>query len=47
VLPLLWFTTRPAYLRSHAFSMPAALGLWAVAALIITINFWMLYRLAP
>jgi manganese transport protein len=45
VLPLLWFTTRRAYLGAHAFRVPTAIALWAVAALIVMINLWVAYRL--
>jgi manganese transport protein len=45
VLPLLWFTTRKAYLGSHAFGRTTGLALWVVAALIIALNFWVTYRL--
>jgi manganese transport protein len=47
VLPLLWFTTRKAYLGSHAFGTTTGLALWVIAALIIGINFWVMYRLLP
>ncbi len=47
VLPLLWYTTRGAHLGSHAFGVTSGLVLWATAALIIGINFWVIYRLLP
>jgi len=45
VLPLLWFTSRRAYLGPHAFRRPAALALWSVAALIIVLGSWAACRL--
>ena len=46
VVPLLWFTTRRAYLGCNAFRATTGIALWAIAAFIIAINFWLAYRLA-
>ena len=45
VLPLLWLTTRRKHLGVYAFGVVTGLALWAVATLIVAINFWALYRL--
>jgi manganese transport protein len=40
VIPLLWFTTRGAYLGEHAFGRTTGVLLWSAAALIVAINAW-------
>lgn len=45
VVPLLWFTTRRACLGCNAFRATTGSALWAIAAFIVAINFWLAYRL--
>jgi manganese transport protein len=42
VIPLLWFTTRRAYLGTHAFSGFISTLLWITAALVVIINAWVI-----
>jgi manganese transport protein len=46
VVPLLWFTTRRAYLGGHAFKARTGLVLWTVAAMVIAVNLWVIYKMA-
>ena len=43
VIPLLWFTTRRAYLGDYAFSRIASSFLWITAAFVVAINAWVLW----
>jgi manganese transport protein len=45
VIPLLWFTTRRAYLGEHAFSTFAGSWLWLTAAVVVLINIWVVVTL--
>jgi len=42
VIPLLWFTTRRAYLGRHAFKPTTSILLWSTAALVVIINCWVI-----
>jgi Mn2+/Fe2+ NRAMP family transporter len=46
IVPLLWFTTRRKQLGSLAFSRPKITALWTAAATVVTLNLWLLQRLA-
>jgi manganese transport protein len=45
VVPLLWFTTRRRYLGPYAFSRFTGALLWLIAAVVIAVNGWLIYRL--
>ena len=42
VIPLLWFTTRRAYLGEHAFSAMTGTLSWITAAFVVLINAWVI-----
>ena len=44
IVPLLWFTTRRAYLGEHAFKPVTAAVLWFTATFIVVINGWVIYK---
>jgi manganese transport protein len=44
VLPLLWFTTRRAYLGEHAFGTTSSCMLWAAAGMAVLMNGWVIYK---
>jgi manganese transport protein len=44
IVPLLLFTTRRRYLGVHAFGRRVGSLLWAAAAVVVTLNAWMLHR---
>ena len=44
VVPLLWFTTRRRHLGTHAFKTSTAVMLWAIAAVLIGVNGWLIYE---
>jgi manganese transport protein len=45
VVPLLWFTTRRRYLGNHAFRASTSVILWGIAAVLITVNAWVIYEI--
>ena len=45
VVPLLWFTTRREYLGGMAFKRTTAASLWSIAAVVIGMNLWVIWKL--
>jgi manganese transport protein len=44
VIPLLWFTTRRAYLGEHTFARATSIFLWAIGAFIVILNGWVTWN---